>query len=174
MIKRLISALASVAILFAAVGCSSSEEQHQQRVCKEIADAMSNQEFDKVAKLSGSLYEKLPECSVKTLGDLTMSYITLSAVGIAENDEPAVVESMRKAIDCYDEAMKKNPTEANKLWDEMASKKNDQGFSINPTEIIEIFRQQISAYDSQLMSAADSTAVVDETALDETVGVSED
>lgn len=174
MIKKFISALASVAILFAVAGCSSSEEQHQQRVCQEIADAMSNQEFDKVAKLSGSLYEKLPECSVKTLGDLTMSYITLSAVGIAENDEPTVVESMRKAIDCYDEAMKKNPTEANKLWDEMSSKKNDQGFSINPTEIIEIFRQQISAYDSQLMSAVDSTAVSDETALDETVAISED
>lgn len=171
MIKKLFSALAAAALIFAAGSCTSSEDKEQQSVCKEISAAMTQQDFKKVNELSTSLYNRLPECSVKTLGDLTMSYITLSAVGIANNDEPAVIESMHRAVDCYDEAMKKNPVEANKLWEEMASKKNDQGLSINPTEIIEIFRQQLVAYEMSLSAAGDSSVVNEDQQIDEVTGV---
>ncbi len=179
MIKKLFSTMLLAAVLVMGMSSCGSEDKEQQRVCKEISEAMTAQKFDKVTELCGSLYERLPACSVKTLGDLTMSYITLSAVGIANSNEDQVVDCMRHAVDCYDEAMKKDPNAAKKLWDEMASKKNEQGLSINPTEIVEIFRQQLSAYDAAT-AAADSiqpsaeSELASETALEVTEAVSQD
>lgn len=154
MIKRILIFMAVSGLLFLGVSCA----QEQEKQCREITDAISSQDFDKVTNLCDKLYQKLPDCSVKTLGDLTLSYITLAFVGATTGNQTATEQSMRRAVDCYDEAMKKDPAEANALWEKMSAESGSLGQPINPSNIVETFRQTLGEYDAQ--QAAMRTAVV--------------
>ncbi len=137
--------MAVTGLLFLGVSCA----QEQEKQCREITDAISNQDFDKVTNLCDKLYKKLPDCSVKTLGDLTLSYITLAFVGATTGNQTATEQSMRRAVDCYDAAMKKDPVEAGALWEKMSAESGSLGQPINPSNIVETFRQTLGEFDAQ-------------------------
>ncbi len=145
MIKRILLFMAVTGLLFLGVSCA----QEQEKQCREITDAISNQDFDKVTNLCDKLYKKLPDCSVKTLGDLTLSYITLAFVGATTGNQTATEQSMRRAVDCYDAAMKKDPVEAGALWEKMSAESGSLGQPINPSNIVETFRQTLGEFDAQ-------------------------
>lgn len=145
MIKRILLFMAVTGLLFLGVSCA----QEQEKQCREINDAISNQDFDKVTNLCDKLYKKLPDCSVKTLGDLTLSYITLAFVGATTGNQTATEQSMRRAVDCYDAAMKKDPVEAGALWEKMSAESGSLGQPINPSNIVETFRQTLGEFDAQ-------------------------
>lgn len=145
MIKRILLFMAVTGLLFLGVSCA----QEQEKQCREITDAISNQDFDKVTNLCDKLYKKLPDCSVKTLGDLTLSYITLAFVGATTGNQTATEQSMRWAVDCYDAAMKKDPVEAGALWEKMSAESGSLGQPINPSNIVETFRQTLGEFDAQ-------------------------
>lgn len=145
MIKSILLFMAVTGLLFLGVSCA----QEQEKQCREITDAISNQDFDKVTNLCDKLYKKLPDCSVKTLGDLTLSYITLAFVGATTGNQTATEQSMRRAVDCYDAAMKKDPVEAGALWEKMSAESGSLGQPINPSNIVETFRQTLGEFDAQ-------------------------
>ena len=145
MIKRILLFMAVTGRLLLGVSCA----QEQEKQCREITDAISNQDFDKVTNLCDKLYKKLPDCSVKTLGDLTLSYITLAFVGATTGNQTATEQSMRRAVDCYDAAMKKDPVEAGALWEKMSAESGSLGQPINPSNIVETFRQTLGEFDAQ-------------------------
>ena len=145
MIKRILLFMAVTGLLFLGVSCA----QEQEKQCREITNAISNQDFDKVTNLCDKLYKKLPDCSVKTLGDLTLSYITLAFVGATTGNQTATEQSMRRAVDCYDAAMKKDPVEAGALWEKMSAESGSLGQPINPSNIVETFRQTLGEFDAQ-------------------------
>ena len=144
MIKHILVWIASAGMMFLGVSCAKDQE----RECQEITDAISRQDFEKVTNLCDNLYDRLPECSVKTLGDLTLSYITLAFVGATTGDQSATEQSMRRAVDCYDAAMDKNAGEATALWQKMSAESGSLGQSINPSDIVETFRQTLGEYDA--------------------------
>lgn len=147
--------MAVAGLVFLGVACA----REQEKECQEITDAISRQDFDKVTNLCDKLYDRLPECSVKTLGDLTLSYITLAFVGATTGNQTATEQSMRRAVDCYDAAMEKNPVEAKALWEKMSTESSSLGQSINPSNIVETFRQTLGEYDAhQAAMLNDSTA----------------
>ena len=111
MIKHILVWIASAGMMFLGVSCAKDQEKE----CQEITDAISRQDFEKVTNLCDNLYDRLPECSVKTLGDLTLSYITLAFVGATTGDQSATEQSMRRAVDCYDAAMDKNAKRLDRL-----------------------------------------------------------
>lgn len=157
MIRKLITPLMIAIVAVMAASCAGD----QDKACKQIAESLEKQDFAKVEEICNSLYDRLPDCTVKTLGDMTMSYITLAAVNIAHSDEAGTVDAMRHAVGTYDEAMKKDPTQAEKLWKKMAEEENEQGLSLNPTDIINVFKNQLAAYDaaaSGMDQLADSIA----------------
>ena len=171
MIKKILSAMMLVALAIIAVSCGNDHDKKT----REITEALSTHNFEKVSQLCDELYDQLPDCSVNTLGDMTVSYITLAVVGSANNDEDATVDAMRRAVTCYDMAMKKDESVAKKMWTAMAAEKNDSGFSIDPTEVINMFRTNLAAYDSSASASIepDSIKTADELAVEEATALSE-
>ncbi len=172
MIKKILSMLMIAAVAVMAVSCADEQEKK----CKEIADALQQQDFTKVAEVCDGLYSQLPDCNIKTLGDMTLSYITLAAVGITQNDTEGTAEAMRRAVGCYDEAMKKDATKAQEMWQKIAGEKTPEGMSINPTEVIDVFRTSLASFDAQVVPSVDTDSITpsEEIALEETAAVAQD
>lgn len=172
MIKRIFAALLVIVVAVAVTSCDE-----QAKKCKELTEALKAQDFDKVEKVCGELYDKLPDCKVETLGDMTVSYIAIVANNAMHGNQAETADAMRRAIACYDEAEKRDHDAATKMWIEMASQRNAQGVSINPIDIIDAFRAQLALYDatsSTQPEATDSAQVSAEEGEEIATAVSED
>lgn len=140
MIKQLktILAIALCAVIF--VSCTHS----QRTVCEKISQAFKENKPELASELCNNLYEHLSECSVETLGELTMDYYNLSVINSTQSNEAATYSAMERMVNCYESAMKKNPTAAKALWTKIADDSMNRGLTLDIPVIADSFRTQLT------------------------------
>lgn len=143
MIRKLLSICT---IIFAAAAlCSCSESQ--ETTCDKIAKAFEKGNDTEAADLCARLYADLPHCSMKTLGDLTVSYFTLSVIHSTKADDDSTYEAMSRMVKCYDAAMKQDPTAAKAMWKHMAEESMNHGQTFDVPMIADAFRTQLQLHE---------------------------
>ncbi|MDE6263629.1 MAG: hypothetical protein K2M11_00640 [Paramuribaculum sp.] len=140
MIKQLktILAIALCAVIFGS--CTHS----QRTVCEKISQAFKENKPELASELCNHLYEHLSECSVETLGELTMDYYNLSVINSTRSNEAATYSAMERMVNCYESAMKKNPTAAKALWTKIADDSMNRGLTLDIPVIADSFRTQLT------------------------------
>lgn len=116
----------------------------QSSVLDKIAKAFNNNQPELASDLCNSLYSDLQNCSLETLGDLTMSYYTLSVINSSCSNETATYNAMEHMVNCYESAMRKNPTAAKAIWLKIADESMNRGQSIDIPLIADSFRAQLN------------------------------
>ena len=139
MTRKLLTLLIAVTFCTAFSAC---EETHDETVTK-IAEALQNQDMATATNLCDKLYADLPNCTVKTLGDLTVSYFTLSQHASSTDNADTAYAMMQRTVDCFDAAMKKSPEEATALWDQMAQESISRGVNFDLPGIVNSFRSAL-------------------------------
>ena len=122
----------------------SSCSQKQSSLHDRIARALSENKPELASELCNTLYSDLQNCSVETLGDLTMSYYTLSVINSSRSNEIETYDAMEHMVSCYESAMKKNPTAAKALWLRIADESLNHGQSLDIPLIADSFRAQLN------------------------------
>ena len=122
----------------------SSCSQKQSSLHDRIARAFSENKPELASELCNTLYSDLQNCSVETLGDLTMSYYTLSVINSSRSNEIETYAAMEHMVSCYESAMKKNPTAAKALWHRIADESLNHGQSLDIPLIADSFRAQLN------------------------------
>ena len=134
MIRKLLSICT---IIFAAAAlCSCSESQ--EKTCDKIAKAFEKGNDTEAADLCARL---------KTLGDLTVSYFTLSVIHSTKADDDSTYEAMSRMVKCYDAAMKQDPTAAKAMWKHMAEESMNHGQTFDVPMIADAFRTQLQLHE---------------------------
>ncbi len=142
MIRKILS-LAFV-VISAAILCSCAESQ--KKTCTRIAKAFEEGKEAEAAELCDRLYANLGECSMETLGDLTVSYFTLSVIHSTNSEEDSTYEAMSRMVNCYDAAMKQDPTAAKAMWQQMADESMNHGSNFDVPMIADAFRTQLQLH----------------------------
>lgn len=140
MIRKILSAVGVIVCSLIIASCAESQE----KTCKKIAAAFEKNDIAEAAELCDKLYSQLPECSVQTLGDLTLSYFSLTVFNSSNANEEETYAMMQRTVDCYDAAMKKNPTEAKALWKKINDESLEHGHPFDLPVIADAFRTQIA------------------------------
>lgn len=143
MIRKLLSICAIVLAAASLWSCAESQE----KTCNKIAKAFEQGNNTEAAELCGKLYDNLSQCSMKTLGDLTVSYFTLSVIHSTKADEDSTYEAMSRMVNCYDAAMKQDPTAAKAMWKQMAEESMNHGQTFDVPMIADAFRTQLQLHD---------------------------
>lgn len=143
MIKKVSIALLIAVTAFLNFSCSESQSSLTER----IAEAFRNNKPELAERLCNSLYDNMQTCTVETLGNLTVSYYTLSVINSTRSRENDTYKAMAHMVDCYESAMKKNPTAAKAFWIKIADESMNHGQSIDIPLIADSFRTQLHLRD---------------------------
>ncbi|MDE6048699.1 MAG: hypothetical protein K2G09_03280 [Paramuribaculum sp.] len=140
MIKKITLGISVAIAALSISSCSKTQSSLHDR----IARALSENKPELAAELCNTLYSDLQNCSVETLGDLTMSYYTLSVINSSRSNEIETYDAMEHMVSCYESAMKKNPTAAKALWLRIADESLNHGQSLDIPLIADSFRAQLN------------------------------
>ncbi|MDE5688004.1 MAG: hypothetical protein K2I18_05170 [Paramuribaculum sp.] len=140
MIRKIMSALGVAICALILASCAETQE----KTCKKIAEAFEKNDIAKATELCDKLYDRLPECTIQTLGDLTLSYFSLTVFNSSNSNEEETYAMMQRTVECYDAAMKKNPTEAKALWNKMNEESLEHGHPFDLPMIADAFRTQLT------------------------------
>ncbi|MDE6651745.1 MAG: hypothetical protein K2K08_04990 [Paramuribaculum sp.] len=143
MIKKIALSIFAIIAVFVLSSCSQTHSSMRDK----IAEAFTQNKPELASELCNTLYSDLQNCSVETLGDLTMRYYTLSVINSTRSNEVATYDAMDHMVTCYESAMKKNPTAAKAIWLKIADEGLNHGQSIDIPLIADSFRAQLHLRD---------------------------
>ncbi|MDE5745096.1 MAG: hypothetical protein K2H84_05475 [Paramuribaculum sp.] len=140
MIKKITIGIFATIAALSLISCSKTQTSLHDRIAK----AFSENNTELASELCNTLYSDLQNCSVETLGDLTMDYYTLSVINSSRSNEVETYDAMLHMVNCYESAMKKNPTAAKALWLKIADESQNHGQLLDIPLIADSFRAQLN------------------------------